>query len=401
MECDISEHLQRCDKCQVTKRGKMSPELLLPLPQCTEPNQRVHADLFGPLKTADGDKKFILCITEAFTKYVQLVVLPNKEALKVATALLNRWICRYGLLLEFITDQGKVFTNKMAAHLFDLLHVKHSTTASYHPQCNSQAEVCNKTIAQYLATAVNEATTNWELYVPALAFAYNTSFHSSIKATPFSLTFGLEARLPSFFAPDVQCLHGNKGPDGPLARLHHARQLAVQANLKATAKQKEYFDKTATHHDYHEGQFVLVEDFNFLNKNCKLATKFSGPFCILRVKGLHNVELLLTNGRKIVVNVTRVKPHFSSEHVSPGNNLQSDALPVLPTDTPMFDPPPLTLAHSRRPGRPHKLIAEENVLSQSPTVLFSNLRVYSLPVGVPPANETVSSSARTHHMRTH
>ena len=60
MESDISEHWQCFNKCQVTKRGKMSPEL--PLTQCTEPNQRVQADLFGPLKTSEGDKKFILCV---------------------------------------------------------------------------------------------------------------------------------------------------------------------------------------------------------------------------------------------------------------------------------------------------------------------------------------------------
>jgi hypothetical protein len=52
MEKDISEHLSSCNKCQVTKVCKMAPELLSPLPQCTEPNQRVHADLFGPLKTS-------------------------------------------------------------------------------------------------------------------------------------------------------------------------------------------------------------------------------------------------------------------------------------------------------------------------------------------------------------
>jgi len=204
MERDITEHLRRCDKCQLTKKGKMAPELLSPLPQCTEPNQRVHADLFGPLKTSDGDKKFFLCITDAFTKYVKLVVLPNKEALTVATGILNRWICRFGLPLELITDQGKEFTNKMAEHLFSSLNIRHSTTSSYHPQCNSQAEVCNKTIAKYLAAFVDESTLDWEIYVPALMFAYNTSYHRSIKATPFSVTYGLEARLPSFFAPDLR-----------------------------------------------------------------------------------------------------------------------------------------------------------------------------------------------------
>ena len=96
-----------------------------------------------------------------------------------------------------------------------------------------------------------------------------------------------------------------------------ARELAVAHNLAATDQQKEYFDKKATHHDYHEGQFVLLDDFNFLNKNRKLAPKFSGPFKILRVKSPHNVELLLANGRKIVVNVARIKPYFSSAANSP------------------------------------------------------------------------------------
>jgi len=61
MEKDILEHLRRCNKCQVTKVGKTVPELLSPLPQCMEPNQRIHVDLFEPLKSSDGNKKFILC----------------------------------------------------------------------------------------------------------------------------------------------------------------------------------------------------------------------------------------------------------------------------------------------------------------------------------------------------
>jgi transposase InsO family protein len=86
-------------------------------------------------------------VTDAFTKYVELVVIPNKEALTVVTAIINRWICCFGSPLELVTDQGKEFTNQMAEHLFRSLDIRHSTTTSYHPQCNSQAEVCNKTIA--------------------------------------------------------------------------------------------------------------------------------------------------------------------------------------------------------------------------------------------------------------
>ncbi len=252
MEKDISEHLNSCNKCQVTKTGKMSPELLSPLPQCTEPNQRVHADLFGPLKILKGDKKFILCLTDAFTKYVELVMIPNIEAFTVVTAILNHWICHFGLPLEIVTDQGKEFTIQMAQKLFSALDIKHTTTLSYHPQCNSQVEVCNKTIAKYLAAFVDETTLDWEVYVPALMFAYNTSFHRSVQARPFSLTYGIEARLPAFFAPDFCQLHDpDSANNNLLGTLQNARDVTMQNNLLATDKQKDYFDRKASHHSFH------------------------------------------------------------------------------------------------------------------------------------------------------
>ncbi len=250
----------------------------------------------------------------------------------------------------------------MAMHLFASLDVRHTAMASYHPQCNSQAEVCNKMIAKYLAAFVNESTLDWELYVPALAFAYNTSFHRSVKATPFRLTFGVEARLPFFFAHNFQRLHSPTLPgDSLLDQLHVARNLAVENNLLAMDKQKECFDKSATHHVFHEGQFVLMEDFYFLHRNCKLTHCYSGPFRILRVKGLHNVELLLTNSHKIIVNVTRVKPYFSlapssNDDVNGFSHLETEQVSHdVPQVLPTFQPPPLSLAHSRLPGRPRKL----------------------------------------------
>ncbi len=148
----------------------------------------------------------------------------------------------------------------MVEHLFHSLDIRHSTTMSYHPQCNSQAEVYNKTIAKYLAAFVNGSTLDWEIYVPALIFAYNTSFYCSIHATPFSLTNGLEAQLPSFFAPDFRCLHDLRlSDDNLLQTLPHARDIAVSATLLAMDKQKEYFHKTAMHPEFLEGQFFVAK----------------------------------------------------------------------------------------------------------------------------------------------
>ena len=87
-------------------------------------------------------------MNEAFSKLVELVSIPNKEAETVANAIFYNWICRYGVPMEIITDHGKEFCNKLSKEFCKLLELKHGRT--YRPQCNAQVEVGNKTIAKYL-----------------------------------------------------------------------------------------------------------------------------------------------------------------------------------------------------------------------------------------------------------
>jgi hypothetical protein len=152
MDKDISRHIQACQRCQARQKDvRPVPNLLTPLPQCTALNQRVHMDLFGPLKTSNSGKKFVLCLTDAFTKYAVMLAIDNKEAITVAKHIFESWICKFGTPLEFVSDNGKEFCNNLAKELYALLKIKHSTTTPYWPQCNSQAEVANKTIQKYLA----------------------------------------------------------------------------------------------------------------------------------------------------------------------------------------------------------------------------------------------------------
>ena len=317
MDKDITDHIQKCHRCQARRTDhKAPPQLLSPLPQCTEPNQRIHCDLFGPLKISGNAKKFILCMTDAFTKYVELVALPDKEALTVTSAIFNRWICRYGLPLEIVTDQGREFCNKMSDELYQLLGTRHQTTTARHPQCNAAAEVCNKTIAKYLNSFVDVSTLDWELYLAPLMFCYNTSFHRSVKNSPYFLTYGLEPRLPSFPTPDIRrTFYGESDAAEMHQRLLLARKLAIENNFVATEKSKEYFDKVnkAQTHTFALNQLVLLEEYNFLGRNTKLCPKWSGPHTIINLKGSHCVELLLQNSRKTIVNVDRIKPYFFQE----------------------------------------------------------------------------------------
>ena len=241
MDANIQHHLRSCHQCQLRRTDDHPPPLLLTsLPQTTEPNQRVHADLFGPLFMSGRHKKYVLCITDAFTKYVELVALENKEADTVAESLFKKWFCWYGNPLDVVTNRGKEFCAKLSEALFKKLGTSHLKTAPYHPQCNSQAEVANKTIQKYLNSFVNESTLDWELYLAPLMFSYNTSFNRSILNTPHDLTIGQQARQPIFIQDNLkQKFYGKNLVDEKLQRLQLARRIAQQ-NSEMSAKQAKF-----------------------------------------------------------------------------------------------------------------------------------------------------------------
>ena len=310
MEKDIQAEITKCHKCQLIRKDNNIKAPLKPLPNLSLPNQRIHADLFGPLKTSEKGKKFILVITDAFTKYAELIAIANKEADTVTEAIFNNWICRFGIPAELVTDQGKEFTATTCKKLWEQLDIIRSTTSPRHPQCNSQAEVVNKTIAKYLSAFVDETTLDWEPYLPALMFSYNTSFHRSIKTSPFFLTFGMIPNLPN----EIGINYNYDTANDLMSRLQLARRIASQNMQQAMDKAKEYYDKKVKTYIFEPNQQVLLDEHYFLNKNQKLANKYSGPHIITKLKGDCNVELLLDNGKYAIVHVNRLKPYFSHDN---------------------------------------------------------------------------------------
>jgi hypothetical protein len=59
--------------------------------------------------------------------------------------------------------------------------------APAHPQCNSQAEVFNKSLAKFLKNVVDETMLNWEWYWAPLMFCYNTLYHTTTRSTLYEL----------------------------------------------------------------------------------------------------------------------------------------------------------------------------------------------------------------------
>jgi len=199
MASDVSEFIRSCSTCQEAKSQLTKPAPLQPLPVANGPNDRIHVDLMSFPRVSARGNKYVLVITDAFTKYVELVPLPNKEALTVASAIFNRWICRFTVPRTILSDGGKEFVNSLTTELYQLLGIHRTTTSAIHPQTNAQCERFNRTCWGILRCLLEDPDSeDWEAVLPLVALVYNTSLHQATKNSPFFLTFVRHPRLPYF-----------------------------------------------------------------------------------------------------------------------------------------------------------------------------------------------------------
>ncbi len=316
---DVLNHTKTCLRCQQRKRSTNKPPLLQPLPIPDKPNIWIHADLFGPMLAAGRQHKYILCITDAFTKYAMVTAVENKEVETVAKAIFSEWFCKFGIPAQIHTDGGKEFVNKLSNELFTLLIVSHTKTTPAHPQCNAQVEVFNKTVKKYVASFVGDTTLDWENFLPALMLSYNTSYHSTIATTPFELLFGEKPRMPSF--PNLEIQRKNYGESTSAERyqlLQKIRFLAKNIASDQGEKIKDNFDKNALPHKFAINDLVWYEDFAPLDKNAKLTPKWQGPAKITEIND-SNARIVLPNGKTKTLNLMRIKKFFKQPETNSDN----------------------------------------------------------------------------------
>ena len=129
-------------------------------------------------------------------RFAVFVVLPDKKEQTIAKAFVERVFGFIGPPETLHSDRGPEFENKVVKQLQDVFDYKKTKTTPYRPQGNSVSERMYSTLHAMLSMYSNLAQNNWAEVLPFVQLAHNTSFSSTMHATPFFLTFGRQARLP-------------------------------------------------------------------------------------------------------------------------------------------------------------------------------------------------------------
>lgn len=193
---NVKNYVATCHSC-IERKGFAAPSKapLQKVPTASRPFQKCSIDAVGPLVTSRNGNKWLLVLTDYFSRYPEAYPVPDIKSSTVAKVLID-FISRHGLMEVFYSDRGANFISEAMQQVYDTLGIKKQHTVSYNPQGNGVVERLNKTLIDSLSHLVSLNQTDWCERVPLALMAFRTAYHRTIKQTPAFIVYGRDLVMP-------------------------------------------------------------------------------------------------------------------------------------------------------------------------------------------------------------
>ncbi|GBM00130.1 Retrovirus-related Pol polyprotein from transposon 412 [Araneus ventricosus] len=123
-------------------------------------------DILGPLPVTTKGNRYVLVLMDYFTKWPEVIPIPDQEASTLAEELVRAWISRYGVPMILHSDQGTNFNSALFTELCKLLGILKTLTTALHPESDGMVERFNRTILNHLSLFVSKNQTDWDTHLP-------------------------------------------------------------------------------------------------------------------------------------------------------------------------------------------------------------------------------------------
>ncbi len=323
---DVRSYLRKCTSCARRKKPTKTRRAKLRQYTVGAPLERVALDILGPLPETEKGNIYVLVIADYFTKWVEILPLPDQTAETVAKAFTEEFVCRFGAPHEVHSDQGRNFESRVFAETLRLLGSSKTRTTPYNPKSDGMVERFNRTLLNMVSQMLDplKHQRDWDDQLPYVGLAYRSAVHESTGETPNMLMMGHEITLPLDLM--VESLPDDEEDDNDLLtdfaldlreRMKAAHEQARDVLQTSAGRQKRNYDRRAHGNGIAEGSFVWL--FSRARKpgiTNKLRLPWEGPYLV--VQKLSDVHVRIQKSpraKSMVIHVDRLKPYTGPELV--------------------------------------------------------------------------------------
>jgi len=312
---EIHDWINSCDICAANKLPCKKPKARLGDMRVGAPMDRWAIDILGPLPVTSRNNRYVMVVTDAFSKWTEAFALPDQTAETCTNCLVQEMICRFGSPLDLLCDQGRNWESQIFKELCKLLNIRKLRTTPRHPMGNGQVERYNKTLIPMIRPYLKGDQTTWDLNLALLTAAYRATVHDTTNYTPNMLMLGREVHLPGNILMEDPSPVNSESYGSYVQQLKQTIDKAHDTNRKHLQKhaqtQQDRYDAKASKHYYQRGDYVwYLTEIRKEGVNPKLQSPYDGPFLITKVFNLLDYKIQMDKrGRQRVVHYNKLKPY--------------------------------------------------------------------------------------------
>ncbi|GJV76523.1 putative reverse transcriptase domain-containing protein [Tanacetum coccineum] len=268
--------------------------------------EKITMDFMTKLLRTEKKHDAIWVIVDRLTKSAHFIpIQESKHVHKLANIYVNKIVAHHEVYVSIVSGRDGRFTSNFWQYFQKELGTKLHVSTAFHPKMYGQSERTIQTLEDMLHACLIDFGGNWDDHLPLVEFAYNNSYHASIKMPPYEMLYGRRCRTPVCWE-EVRSRE-LASTDVVLATIK--KIATIRERLKATQDRwKSYADNRRKPIEFNVGDFVMLKVsprkgvFRFKNK-WKLSLRFIGSFKIL--KRVREVAYFLELPKEIRVNLSR------------------------------------------------------------------------------------------------
>ncbi|GJU11053.1 reverse transcriptase domain-containing protein [Tanacetum coccineum] len=195
MHKDAMTLIRAWQDCQVHQPIPRNPQQKLTPIASPWPFYKWGIDIAGPFSEGPRKVKFLIVAVDYFTKWIEAKLVATITGNQIKKFVWDNIVCRFGLPIEIISDNGKQFRDDPFKDWCEKLCIRQHFASVKHSQTNGLVERANRSLGEGIKARLDERSKNWIKELPHVLWAHRTMIKSSNEDTPFSLTRGKQAAI--------------------------------------------------------------------------------------------------------------------------------------------------------------------------------------------------------------